>query len=60
MYPNKFSSENIENKMVTPTSETLSSEDCFETKLQAKFDRSYQIFEQAEEELMDFIEQQHQ
>ena len=46
--------------MVTITSETLSSEDCFETKLQAKFDRSYQIFEQAEEELMDFIEQQHQ
>ena len=26
--------------MVTITSETLSSEDCFETKLQAKFDKS--------------------
>ena len=38
--PNKFSSEHIENKMVTLTSETLSSEDCFKTKLQAKFDKS--------------------
>ena len=41
--------------MVTLTSETLSSEDCFETKLQAKFDEYYQIFEQPEEEFMDFI-----
>ena len=35
-----FSPEHIENKRVTLTSETLSSEDSFETKLQAKFDRS--------------------
>ena len=43
--------------MVTISSETLSYEDCFETKLQAKFDKSDQTFEQPEEELMDFIEQ---
>ena len=36
---NKLSSEHIENKMVTLTSDTLSSEDCFETKLQAKFEK---------------------
>ena len=42
---NKLSSEHIENKMVTLTSDTLSSEDWFETKLQAKFDKSDQIFE---------------
>ena len=48
MSPNKFSSEHIENKMVTITSETLSSEDCFETKLQAKFNKSDQIFEEPE------------
>ena len=38
--------------MVTITSESLSSEDCFETKLQAKFDKYDQIFEQPEEELI--------
>ena len=58
MDPNKFLSEHITNKMVTFTSETFSSEDCFETKLQAKFDKSDQIFEQPEEELVDFMEQQ--
>ena len=46
--------------MFTLTSETLSSEDCFETKLQAKFDKYDHIFEQPEEEFMYFIEQQHQ
>ena len=30
------------------------------TKIQAKFDKYYQNFEQTEEELIDFIEQQHQ
>ena len=49
IYPKKFSSEQIENKIVTLTHETLSSEDWFETKLQAKFDKSDQIFEQPEE-----------
>ena len=37
-----------------------SSEDYYETKLQAKFDKSDQIFEQPEEELMYYIEKQHQ
>ena len=46
--------------MVTLTYETLSSEKCFETNIQADFDKSYQNFEQPEEELMNFIEQQHQ
>ena len=41
---NKFSSEHIENKMITLTPETLSSEDFFETKLQVNFDKSDQIF----------------
>ena len=41
--------------MATLISGTLSSEDCFETKLQAKFDKSDQIFEQIEEKLMDFV-----
>ena len=35
--------------MFTLTSETLSTEDWFETKLQAKFDKPDQIFEQPEE-----------
>ena len=52
---NMFSSEHIESILVTITSETLSSEDWFDTKLQAKFDKSDQNFEQPEEELMDFI-----
>ena len=43
MEPKKFSSEHIENKMVTLTSEKLSCEDCFETKLPARFDKSDQI-----------------
>ena len=60
MDPNKFSSEKIEDKMITLTSETLYSKDCLETKLQAKFDKYDQIFEQPEEELMYFIEQQHE
>ena len=60
MAPNKFSAENIENECLTITSETSSSEYRFETKLQAKIDKYYQMFEQPEEELMYFIEQQHQ
>ena len=60
MDPNKLSSEHIENNMVNITSEILSIEDCFETKLHTKFDTYYQLFEQPEEELMNFIEQQHQ
>ena len=59
METNKFSSEHIENEVLTLTSKTSSSEDCFETKLQSKFDKSDQIFEQPEEELMDFMEQYH-
>ena len=46
--------------MVTLNYETLSYEYFFETKLQAKFDEYDQIFEQPEEEWMDFMEQQHQ
>ena len=46
MDPNKLSSEHTENKMVTLTSETLSSEEFFETKLQAKSDKSDKCFEQ--------------
>ena len=46
--------------MVTITSETLSFKDWFETKIQASFDKCDQLFEQPEEELMNFIEQQHQ
>ena len=49
MEPNKLSSEHIENEVLTLTSKTLSSEDCLETKLQAKFNKSDQIFEQPEE-----------
>ena len=60
MDPNKFSSEHIENEMVTITSETLSSEEWFETKLQSKFDKSDKCFEELEEGLMDFMEQQTQ
>ena len=41
--------------MVTLTYETLSYEYCFETKLQAKFDKYDQVFEQLDEELMDSI-----
>ena len=48
MDPNKLSSEHIENKIVTLTPETLSFEECFESKLQAKFDISDQILEQQE------------
>ena len=46
--------------MVTLTSENLSVGDCFEAIIQTKFNKSDQNFEQPEEELMDFIEQQHQ
>ena len=46
--------------MITIASESSSSEDWFETKIQAKFDKYDQMFEQPEEQLMDFMEQQHQ
>ena len=59
MEPSKFSSEHIENEVLTLTSETSSSEYCFETKLQAKFDKSDQIFKQTEEALIYFMKQQH-
>ena len=48
MNPYRISSEHIENKMVTLTSETLSYEYCFGTKLQDKFNKYYQIFKQPE------------
>ena len=46
--------------MLTLASETSSSKDFFETKLQSKFNRSDKILEQSEEEFMGFIEQQNQ
>ena len=60
MEPEKSSSEHIENKGLTLISETASSKDCFDKKIQAKFDKSDNIFEQPEKELMDFMEKQHQ
>ena len=48
MNPSKFLSEHNKNKMVLLTSETLSFEETFETKLQAKFDKYDQFFEQPE------------
>ena len=46
--------------MVTLTSETLSSQDYFEIKLQAKSDKPDKCFEQPEEKLMNLIEQHNQ
>ena len=46
--------------MLTPTSETSSSEDFFDTKIQSKFDKIDQIFKQPEEDFMDFMEWQYQ
>ena len=46
MEPNKSSSEHIKNEVHNLTSETSSSENYFETKLQAMFDKYDQIFEQ--------------
>ena len=43
MDPNMLSSEQIEHKMVTLTSEISSFEDCFDNKLQAKFDKYDQL-----------------
>ena len=59
MEPNKISSEHIESRMVTLTSEYLFTEYCFGTKLQANFDKSDQWYEKLEDEFIDFIEQQH-
>ena len=60
MEQKKLSPEHIENEVLTITYETSSSEDYFETKLQYKFDKSDQIFEQQEEEFMDFKVKHHQ
>ena len=49
MEPNKFSSEHIKNEVLTITSDISYYEDFFSTKLQAKFDKYDQIFEQPEE-----------
>ena len=57
---NKFSSEHIQNELLTLTSETSSYKIFIESELQAKFDKYDQTFEQPGEELMDTIEQQHQ
>ena len=46
MEPKMFASEHIGNKVLTLSSETTYSEDHFETKLQAKFDKYDQYFEQ--------------
>ena len=46
--PNKFSWEHIVNEVVTITSETPYNEDHFDTKIQAKFDKSDHDFEQQE------------
>ena len=50
MNPQNLSSQHIENKMFTITSENLSNEDCFDTKLQAKVDKYDNFFKQQEEE----------
>ena len=60
MKPKKLSSEHIKNEVLTLSYETSSSEYWFETKLQAKFDKTNQIFKQTEKELMDFIQQKYQ
>ena len=49
MEPNKFKSDHIENGVLTIISETSYPEDFFKMKLQAKFDKSDQFFEQPEE-----------
>ena len=46
MEPNKFSTNHIENDVLTLSSENSSSEDYFDTKLQDKFNKSDQTFEQ--------------
>ena len=48
MEPNKFSPEHIKNEFITLTPETSSYEGFIETKLQANFDKSDQMFEQPE------------
>ena len=49
MLSNKFSSEHIENEVLTINYGPQSSEDHFETKFQANISPSNQIFEQPEE-----------
>ena len=60
MEPNKFSSEHIENEVLNLISETSYNEYCLKIKLRTNFDKYDKIFEQPEEELMYFMEQQHQ
>ena len=60
MEPNKFSSEHFTNEVLTFTSEHPSSEDNFESKFQTNLSPTNQIYEQPEEKLMNFMEQQHQ
>ena len=55
METNKFSPEQVQNEVLILTSKISSSEDCFDTKLQAKFDKFDQIFKQPEGKMMDFI-----
>ena len=54
-----FSSEHIENEVITLISENPSSENPFETKLQAKFATSDKSFEKQEELLIEFKGKQH-
>ena len=56
---NMFSSEHIQNEVLTLTSKHTSSEDKFERKLQAKIYPYGQSFERKEEELIDFKEKYH-
>ena len=58
--PNKFSSEHIKNEVLTITYDNSYSEYNFENKIQAKFDKSNKMFEQQEEEFMDFKVKQKQ
>ena len=60
MESNKLSSKQIGNGVFPIIHTTPSSEDHFETKLQSKFDKSDQILEQQEEELMGIKVRQHQ
>ena len=56
---NMFSSEHIQNEVLTLTSEHPSSADKFERKFQSKISPSGQKFEKSEEELIYFKEEHH-
>ena len=55
-----LSSEHIGNEVFTLTSETPSSKNHFEKKIQARFSKSDHSFEQQQELLMEFKEKQNQ